>query len=117
MSTPASPLLIEGADHLFFVTYTGVKMPFKLVEPIPAAALTHRNTFIKAWFDAGGALMGFDKMVYGEIELAHRYSYHGNGALRRAEVSMDEETVVACFDEAGAPVPDDAAGDGQRRTP
>jgi hypothetical protein len=43
-------------------------------------------------------------MVYGEVELAHRYAYHGNGALRRAEVTMDEETVVLAFDEAGAPL-------------
>ena len=38
------------------------------------------------------------------VELAHRYEYHGNGALRRAEVTMDEETVVLAFDEAGAPL-------------
>lgn len=89
----------------FFVTYTGVKMPFKLVEPIPAGQLTHRNTFIKAYFDPAGQLTGFDKMVYGEVELAHRYDYHGNGALRRAEVRMvDEDTVVVAFDEAGAPL-------------
>lgn len=89
----------------FFITYTGVKMPFRLVEPIPEAQLTHRNTFIRAWFDASGQLTGFDKMVYGEVELAHRYSYHGNGALKRAEVRMvDEDTVVVAFDEAGSPM-------------
>ena len=89
----------------FFVTYTGVKMPFRLVEQIPQEQLTHRNTFIRAWFDGAGQLTGFDKMVYGEIELAHRYAYHGNGALQRAEVRMaEEDTVVVAFDEAGAPL-------------
>lgn len=89
----------------YYVTYTGVKMPFKLVEHIPEAQLNHRNTFIRAYFDAAGGLTGFDKMVYGEIELAHRYSYHDNGQLRRAEVTMvDEDPVVLCFDAQGAPV-------------
>ncbi len=45
---------------------------------------------------------GFDKVVYGEIELSHRYEYHGNGVLRRAEIVMlDEEPAVVNFDEAG----------------
>ena len=92
-------------DCRFYVTYTGVKMPFRLVEPIPEAQLTHRNTFIRAWFDAAGQLAGFDKMVYGEVELAHRYSYHGNGQLKQAEVRMvDEDTVIIAFDEAGSPL-------------
>jgi len=95
----------EGdAEVRFYVTYTGVRMPFRLVELIPAEQLTHRNTFIRAYFDAAGVLTGFDKMVYGEIELAHRYAYHGTGALCRAEVTMDEETVVLAFDETGAPL-------------
>ncbi len=94
----------SGASCRFFLTYTGVKVPFKLVEPIEAEHLTHRNTFIRAYFDAAGMLTGFDKMVYGEVELAHRYDYHANGRLSRAEVTVDEETVVLAFDEAGAPV-------------
>lgn len=94
----------DAADCRFYVTYTGVKLPFRLVEVIPQEQLTHRNTFIRAYFDAEGALTGFDKMVYGEVELAHRYAYHASGALRRAEVTMDDETVVLAFDEAGAPL-------------
>jgi hypothetical protein len=43
-------------------------------------------------------------MVYGEVELAHRYAYYDNGALKRAEISMlDEDTVILCFNEAGSP--------------
>lgn len=96
-------------DCRHFLTYTGVRLPFRLVEEIGDAQLTHRNTFIRAWFDADGALTGFDKMVYGEIELSHRYSYHPNGALRRAEVTMlDEDPVIAVFDETGASVREDA---------
>jgi hypothetical protein len=82
-----------------------VQLPFRLVEEMDDAQLGHRNTFIRAWFDRWSALIGFDKLVYGEVELAHRYAYHGNGALARAEVIMlDEDPVIACFDETGAPV-------------
>ena len=36
---------------------------------------------------------------YGEVELAHRYEYHGNCALSRAEITMlDEDGVVLYFE-------------------
>ena len=89
----------------FFVSYTGVKLPLKLVNPIEADALSNRNTFIRAYFNDAGLLMGFDKMVYGEVELAHRYAYHDNGILKQAEIAMlDEDTVTLCFGEAGSPL-------------
>jgi hypothetical protein len=96
--------MVEEAleDCRFFVSYSGVKLPFNLVNAIAAEALSNRNTFIRAYFDKGGALTGFDKVVYGEVELAHRYEYHDNGALSRAEIAMlDEDAVVMCFDQAG----------------
>lgn len=86
----------------FFVSYSGVKLPLNLVNAIAPDALSNRNTFIRAYFDKAGMLRGFDKVVYGEVELAHRYQYDGNGALRRAEITMlDEDAVVLSFDEAG----------------
>lgn len=87
----------------FFVSYTGVKLPLKLVNPIEADALSNRNTFIRAYFNDAGLLTGFDKMVYGEVELAHRYVYHDTGILKQAEIAMlDEDTVTLCFGEAGS---------------
>lgn len=78
-------------------------MPFNLVNAIPQELLSNRNTFIRAYFDKAGVLTGFDKVVYGEVELTHRYQYHDNGTLRSAEVAMlDEDAVVMCFDEQGA---------------
>jgi hypothetical protein len=60
---------------------------------------------MRAYFNDAGLLMGFDKMVYGEVELAHRYVYHANGILKQAEIVMrDEDTVTLCFDEAGSPL-------------
>jgi hypothetical protein len=88
----------------FFVSYSGVRLPFNLVNPIPAEVLSHRNTFFRAYFDKKGRLSGFDKVVYGEVELSHRYEYHDNGALKRAEIVMqDEEPVALTFDRAAEP--------------
>ena len=89
----------------FFTSYTGVKLPFNLVNAIAAEALSNRNTFIRAYFDQAGLLSGFDKVVYGEVELSHRYQYHRNGQLRRAEIVMlDEEPAALDFDETGSQV-------------
>lgn len=86
----------------YFVSYTGAKLPFNLVNPIPEEALSNRNTFIRATYNGEGALTGFEKVVYGEVELAHRYEYYGNGTLKRAEIVMPEEDpAVMCFDETG----------------
>lgn len=87
----------------YYLTYTGVGIPFRLVNPLEEAQVPNRNTFIRAWFDSDERLIGFDKLVYGEVELAHRYAYHADGALARAEIMMcDEEPVVLEFDKAGS---------------
>lgn len=86
----------------FFVSYSGVKLPFNLVNAIAPEALSNRNTFIRGYFEGAGVLMGFDKVVYGEVELSHRYAYHGNGTLKSAEITMlDEEPVLLHFSETG----------------
>jgi hypothetical protein len=93
----------DGQECRFFVSYSGVKLPFNLVNAIAPEALSNRNTFIRAWFDRAGLLSGFDKLVYGEVELSHRSQYHGNGRLRRVEISMlGEEPVAMSFDETGS---------------
>ncbi|MGQ0682633.1 DUF6156 family protein [Bradyrhizobium sp.] len=89
----------------FFVSYSGVRLPFNLVNAITEEALSNRNTFIRAYFDSAGTLTGFDKLVYGEVELSHRYRYHGNGRLGRAEIVMlGEERTTLVFNEAGMQV-------------
>lgn len=81
----------------YFVTYSGVKLPLRLVDPLEESALNHRNTFIRARFDASDRLVACEKMVYGEIQLSHRYAYGEDGALKRAEIVMDDETTVLEF--------------------
>jgi hypothetical protein len=88
----------------FFVTYTGVKLPFKLVNELQASEVENRNTYLKGYFDTQDRLTGFDKLAYGEIELVHRYTYHDNGKLSAAEITdIDGETTMLIFDVAGNP--------------
>lgn len=92
---------LASEDCRYFVSYSGVKLPFNLVNPIDPAGLSNRNTFIRAWFDGDDRLIRFEKMVYGEVELAHAYEYDARGALRRAEIAMlDEDPVELLFDQA-----------------
>jgi uncharacterized protein DUF6156 len=89
----------------YFVSYSGVRLPFNLINSIAAEALSNRNTFIRGYFNKSGTITGFDKIVYGEVELSHRYEYYDNGRLRRAEIIMlDEEPVSLSFDEKGSQV-------------
>lgn len=93
----------QGAECRFFATYSGVKLPLQLVTPIEADALRNRNTYMRAYFDGEGRLLACEKLVYGEVEMAHRYEYHPNGALALAEITMlDEEPAILLFAEDGS---------------
>ena len=88
----------------YFLTYTGVELPFKLVTPLSDSDVENRNTYFRGYFDADERLLGFDKMVYGEIEMAHRYAYHPNGALKQVEVTdIDGDIARLDFDAQGEP--------------
>jgi hypothetical protein len=86
----------------FFVTYSGIKLPLKLSQPLEDAALSNRNTFFRGYFDERERMTGFQKMVYGEVELEHRYVYADNDSLLRATIiDAEGETTVLEFDEQG----------------
>ncbi len=87
--------------YSFFTTYSGVKLPLKLVGPIQEAEVEHRNTYIRAEFDDQDRMIGVEKLVYGEVELTHRYDYDSDGALKTARITMDGETTVMNFGAAG----------------
>ena len=83
----------------FFVTYTGVKLPFRLINELQQVDVENRNTFFRGIFDENNRLIGFDKLAYGEIELSHRYDYHVNGILKQAEITdLDGEVTVLNYD-------------------
>ena len=98
---------IENCDCRYFISYSGVKLPLKLVTPLTDAELQNRNTFFRGYFDSQERLLLCQKLVYGETELEHRYSYYDNGVLKVAEITdADGELTVLRFDEAGAPLDD-----------
>jgi YD repeat-containing protein len=85
----------------FFVTYTGVKLPFNLVNELQPSEVENRNTFFRGYFDEQDRLTGFDKLAYGETELSHRYTYHANGKLEQATITdIDGEITEMTFDAA-----------------
>lgn len=71
----------------YFTTYSGVKLPFKLVSELEEDEIRNRNTFFQGYFDTDGVLLGFQKMVYGEVELEHKYTYDADGKLKQAEIT------------------------------
>lgn len=86
----------------YFVTYSGIKLPLKLSQPLDEGSLSNRNTYFRAYFDEQDRMTGFQKMVYGEVELQHAYQFHPNGSLKSAEITdMEDETTVLNFSEVG----------------
>jgi hypothetical protein len=81
----------------YFVTYSGIKLPLKLVNEITEQSLQNRNTYYCGHFDANDKLIRCQKIVYGEVESEHVYSYHDNGALKLAEITEDDETRELSF--------------------
>lgn len=103
MSAPLSVITADDPARTVrhFVTWSGVRPPARLVEPLEPAALAHRNTFIRAFYDADDRLVRFDKMVYGAIETSHEYVWSDAGRLIEARITVGGETATMAFDEDG----------------
>lgn len=85
-----------------FLTYSGIKLPLNLLTPLEEADIANRNTYFRAYYDEQDRMVVCQKMVYGEIELEHRYEYYPSGALKRVEiVETDDDPKIMCFDETG----------------
>jgi hypothetical protein len=94
-----------SVQRRYFTTYSGVKLPFKLVNELAPAAVENRNTYFVGFFDVEAHMIGFDKLVYGEIELAHRYLYYPGSALRQAVITdIDGEVSTLFYAEDGSPI-------------
>jgi hypothetical protein len=88
----------------FFVTYTGFKLPFRLLNELRPDEVANRNTFYQGYFDEQERITGFEKIAYGEIEQKQCYAYHDNGKLKQAEITdIDGEVTVLTFDTEGNP--------------
>lgn|SRR5690606_3832032 len=90
-----------------YLTYSGVKLPLKLLTPLEPGQIANRNTYFRGYFDEQDRLIGLQKIVYGEIELQHRYHYGDSGTLQRAEITdADGEVTALQFSETVALRPD-----------
>ena len=92
----------ETCKH--FLSYSGVKLPLKLVSPLAAGEEGNRNTFYRGYFDDNDRLLRCEKVVYGEVEMLQRYSYYDSGVIKQAEITADDETQVINYDSLGLPV-------------
>ena len=91
---------LEEQDYRYFISYSGVKLPLKLLNPLTSEDLQNRNTFFRAQYDDQDRLLLCQKMVYGEIELEHRYHYYAKGGLKQAEITdADGELTILDFPE------------------
>ncbi|MDT4291738.1 DUF6156 family protein [Methylomonas sp. MO1] len=95
---------LENCDTRYFISYSGVKLPLKLVNELADEShLENRNTYFRGCYAADQRLMLLEKLVYGEVELRHVYTYHANGVLAEAEITdADGEIDLLRFDETGA---------------
>lgn len=85
----------------YFVSYSGIKLPLKLVNEISADGLHNRNTYYRGYFDAEDKMLYCQKVVYGEVESEHSYQYYPNGVLQHAQISEDDEVRDVYFNQAG----------------
>jgi hypothetical protein len=82
-----------------YVSYSGVKLPLKLITPLDDDSLDRRITFFRGYYNTQEQLVAVEKVVYGEIEFEHRYDYYPDGRLKSAELREPEEAPrVLSFD-------------------
>jgi hypothetical protein len=90
--------MIDTDNYRYFVSYSGVKLPLKLVNEITLENLHNRNTFFRSTYDAQGNMLLCQKIVYGEVDLEHRYSYNAEGKLISAQIIDGEEVRQLLFE-------------------
>lgn len=92
----------QSLDCRYFVSYSGVALPLKLINEIQDSDRENRNTYFCGFYDGEQRLMRCEKRVYGELELLHVYAYHDNGILKQAEITdADGELTRLAFDLQG----------------
>jgi hypothetical protein len=91
----------QQTEVRYFVSYSGIKLPLKLVNEISEASLNNRNTYYRGNFDAQKRMLLCQKIVYGEVESGHQYQYYDNGVLKHAQITEDDEVLEIQFNELG----------------
>jgi hypothetical protein len=85
----------------YFVSYSGIKLPLKLVNEITEADLNNRNTYYRGYFNAENRMLLCQKVVYGDMESEHQYQYYESGVLKSAHIIEGDEVREIYFNELG----------------
>jgi hypothetical protein len=91
----------QPIEFRYFVSYSGIKLPLKLVNEITEDSLNNRNTYYRSRFDAQDRMLLCQKIVYGEVESEHQYQYYPGGGLKSARITEDDEVREIHFNEPG----------------
>ncbi len=91
----------QPTEVRYFVSYSGIKLPLKLVNEITEASLNNRNTYYRGYFDDQDRMLLCQKVVYGEVESEHQYEYYGNGVLKHAQITEEDQVRELHFNESG----------------
>lgn len=91
----------QPTEFRYFVSYSGIKLPLKLVNEITEDSLNNRNTYYRSRFDGQDRMLLCQKIVYGEVESEHRYQYYEYGGLKSAQITEDDEVREIHFNESG----------------
>lgn len=70
----------------YFTSYSGARLPLKLVGELDEGDMRNRNTYFRGRFNEADQLISCEKIVYGDIEFRHDYRYHPDGKLAQAEI-------------------------------
>lgn len=81
--------------YRYFVTYRGTGLPLALHDELQPCQIENRLTYFRAEFDDQARLVCVQKLVYGGVEMEHRYSYYPDGKLKRAEIADAEGEIRA----------------------
>ena len=71
----------------YYLSYTGVGLPLKLVNSLAFDETNNRNTFFAVMLDKYGHEALIHKVVYGEVEMSHNYNFTPSGELISAEIT------------------------------
>ena len=91
----------QPTECRYFVSYSGIKLPLKLVNEITETSLNNRNTYYRGYFDDQDRMLLCEKVVYGEVESEHQYQYYDNGVLKHAKITEDDDVREIHFNESG----------------
>lgn len=82
---------MNSTTSRYFLSYSSVKLPLKLVNEITEADLNYRNFYYQGFYDDKGQLLHCQKIVYNEVESEHHYRYDDAGVLIWAQITEDDE--------------------------